>query len=991
MMILRTSLLLISTLFTPALATIGANACVSFDSTGGGFRIAGKGASPQIWTDPTDSNSVFRAVQDFVSDIQKVTGTTLKVSNYTASSKVTGTPIIVGTLGTPLLSAVVNATKFDTSNVAGQWESFRAMTVSKPLSGVSQAYVIAGSDRRGVIYALYELSEQAGVSPWYWWADVPIQKHSAIYALKCEHGAPTVKYRGLFFNDEQPALQNWAAEKFNNNSAAVPFNHFFYANLFELLLRLKVNYVWPAMWSGMFAVDDPLNQGIAMYYGIVMGTSHQEPMMRSTPNEFNKFFPGQAYDWYVNKANLTTYMEQGIVRAKPYENIITVGMRGSGDEPLTANTNIPLLEDIISTQTSILQQVYNNSDVSDIPQMWCLYKEVLGYYQAGMTVPDYITLMWTDDNWGNILRLPLANETSRAGGAGVYYHYDYVGSPRDYKWITSTQIEKVHEQMSLAVDREATRIWVLNVGDLKPYEMSAEFFITYGWDATKWNPNNLNTFRSKWATREFNVPAKSDEIATIVYNVTHFNARRKPELLNSTIYSLIDYHEADQVLADWTATYAASLAIYNSLPSSTQPAYFELVHHAVWASYNVNKMYISVGKNNLFASQWRISTNDLADQAETLFEEDYTINQEYHTILNGKWDHMMDQTHIGYYYWQQPMGNVLMGVNRVQKNKVPLPGPMRIAIESSAGAWPGDNGNNCAQGYGCPPPTLLTFDPYMPNPSRYIDISLGGPGSFKWNITKSAPWIKVSSSQGSVDRTNPDTTIEVSIDWSAVTTSTVSGSVTVYDTTASFYSPGDYQQVLIVANKTSLPSSFHGHVEGDGSVSIEAPHASSNTSAEGIAWSVLPGYGKTLGAIKPLPDGGTNATRFTAGSGPSIAYNFYTFNSVSTMTTYVAPSMNAMGNDRQLAFAVQIDSNPAQTVTPIPIATPGGLPAGWDTPDGFVANSIVSVVTNHTGVGPGAHTLKVWMIEPAVVIEKFVINTGNVRKSYLGPPESLIV
>ncbi|KAG8873762.1 hypothetical protein FRB97_006445 [Tulasnella sp. 331] len=956
MMKLQASLALISSLLTPALAIIGADSCVSFTSADGGFLIAGKGSAPQIWTDPTDSNSVFRAVQDFVSDIKKVTGTTLKVSNYTSSSKVTGTPIIVGTLGTPLLNTVVKATNFDTSNVTGQWETFRAMEVSKPLPGVSEAYVIAGSDRRGVIYALYELSEQAGVSPWYWWADVPIQTHSAVYALKCEHGPPTVKYRGIFLNDEQPALQNWAAEKYNGGSNTAPFNHFFYANLFELLLRLKVNYLWPAMW-----------------------------------NEFNKFFPGQAWDWYVNKANISLYMQQGVERAKPYENIITIGMRGSGDEPLTASTNIPLLEDIISTQTSILEQVYNTSDVSDIPQMWCLYKEVLGYYEDGLSPPDYVTLLWTDDNWGNILRLPLANETSRAGGAGVYYHLDYVGSPRDYKWITSTQIEKVHEQMSLAVDREATRIWILNVGDLKPYEMSTEFFITYGWDATKWNPYNLDTFRSLWATREFNVPSKSDEIANIVYNVTQFNARRKPELLNSTTFSLINYHEADQVLQDWTATYQASLAIYNSLPSATQPAYFELVHHAAWASYNLNAMYITVGKNNLFSSQWRVSTNDLADQAETLFDEDYTINQEYHTILNGKWDHMMDQTHIGYYYWQQPMGNVLMGVNRVQKNKVPLPGPMRIAMENSAGAWPGDNMNNCAQQYSCPPPTMLTFDPYMPNPSRYLSIALGGPGSFSWNITSTAPWIKLSSTKGTVDRANPETTVEVSIDWSAVGSPSVSGSITVFDTAPGFYTYGDLQQIFINANKTSVPAGFHGHVEGDGSVSIEAPHASENTTVQGIAWSVLPGYGKTLGAIKPLPDGGANATHFAVGTGPSIIYDFYTFHAITSMTTYVAPSMNAMGNDRQLAFAVQIDSSPAQTVTPIPLAAPGGLPAGWDTPDGFVANSIVPVVTNHTGIGPGAHTLTVWMIEPAVVIEKFVINTGNVRASYLGPTESVIV
>lgn len=307
---------------------------------------------------------------------------------------------------------------------------------------------------------------------------------------------------------------------------------------------------------------------------------------------------------------------------------------------------------------------------------------------------------------------------------------------------------------------------------------------------------------------------------------------------------------------------------------------------------------------------------------------------------------------------------------------------------------------------------MLTFDSYMPTPNRYLEVSLGGSGAFSWNITKTAPWIQLSSSKGSVDRSNPDTKVEVSIDWSQVTSPSVTGTITIFDTAAGFYMSGDNQEIFITANKTAAPASFHGkrfrhisqprrwlmcfdvwsgHVEGDGGVSIEAPHASSNTTVEGVTWSILPGYGKTVGGIKPLPVTGANGTNFAVGSGPSVVYDFYTFRNVSTMTTYIAPSMNANGNDRQLKFAVQIDSESPQTVAFMPIAAPGGLPAGWDTPDGFAANSIVTAVTNHTDIGPGAHKLTVWMIEPAVVLEKFVINTGNVRPSYLGPPESVIV
>ncbi|KAG9082956.1 hypothetical protein FRC07_014053, partial [Ceratobasidium sp. 392] len=318
--------------------------------------------------------------------------------------------------------------------------------------------------------------------------------------------------------------------------------------------------------------------------------------------------------------------------------------------------------------------------------MWCLYKEVQSYYEDGMRVPDDVVLLWADDNWGNIRRFPLENERNRAGGAGVYYHFDYVGNPRDYKWIQSTQLEKVHEQMTLASDRGANSIWIVNVGDLKPYEMAIEYFIALGRDVNRWRntspeSDSVQTFVTQWATREFNAPTKSAEIAGLVRNMTRFNARRKHELLNGTTYSLINYHEAENIVATWNDMVSRSQAIYKSLPSGTQPAYFELVHHPIQASSIVQNLYYTVGRNNWYASQARLSTNALADQAVQLFDSDYDLEAQYHGLLNGKWDHFMDQTHLGYYYWQQPMTNTMPAVNRVASRKQALAGPMRISIE----------------------------------------------------------------------------------------------------------------------------------------------------------------------------------------------------------------------------------------------------------------------------------------------------------------------
>ncbi|KAG9118302.1 hypothetical protein FRC07_007251, partial [Ceratobasidium sp. 392] len=589
MLFVKLSLLVLAGL-RPA-AAVSTGGCVSFDSISGGFQVTATG-NTQIPVAPDEWPGVVRAAEDFAKDLNSVTGKKLSVTNATITAQ-SKTPIIVGTLGhSALISAIVNNTKLDVSSISGKWESFIAQPISNPLPGVSSAYVIMGSDKRGTIYGLYELSEQSGVSPWYWFVPciIQIRKHSNLYFTgNCLHGEPTVKYRGIcasfpgwgpvdtndtlfqtspVINDEQPAIQSWAQEKYTNGTGP-PFNHFFYSNVFELLLRLRANYLWPAMWSGMFYVDDKENAALADYYGIVMGTSHQEPMARASPM------------------------------------------------PLEESTNVKNLETIVDAQRKILAQVYNKSDATTIPQMWCLYQEVQAYYEDGMRVPDDVILLWADDNWGNIRRYPLENERNRTGGAGIYYHYrsillgeladawlvmvqfDLVGPPRSYKWTQSTQLEKVNEQMTLASDRGANSIWIVNVGDLKPNEMAIEYFIALGRDVNRWrntqsSSDSVQTYITQWATREFNLPSKSDEIAWLVRNMTKFNARRKHELLSPTTYSLVNYHEAENIVAAWSDMVARSQSIYDSLPTDTKPAYFQLVHHPIKASSIVQNLYYTV-------------------------------------------------------------------------------------------------------------------------------------------------------------------------------------------------------------------------------------------------------------------------------------------------------------------------------------------------------------------------------------------------------------
>lgn len=329
--------------------------------------------------------------------------------------------------------------------------------MSDPAPGVSQALVIAGSDPRGTIFGLYDVSEQIGVSPWYYWADSAPRRNANIYVpanLTKVQNSPTVKYRGIFLNDEQPGLTNWVATNWADAfNGAAGYGPGFYAHVLELILRLRANYLWPTVWGSMYEVDFPENQPLADAYEVVLGSSHTEPLMRAQ-NEFGNFYTGP-WAYNLNNKTIDEYFRYGVQRAKPYarNSLWTMGMRGTGDtsiEGLGVDAIVSMLETLVANQQAIISEGLEGVNISTVPQMWCLYKEVQTYIFEGLSVPEDVTLLWADDNWGNVRRFPLSNETGRAGGAGVYYHFDYVGDPRDYKWINTVQLGKTAEQVSFA-------------------------------------------------------------------------------------------------------------------------------------------------------------------------------------------------------------------------------------------------------------------------------------------------------------------------------------------------------------------------------------------------------------------------------------------------------------------------------------------------------------------------------------------------------------
>lgn len=624
-----------------------------------------------ILADTADFEGVQRALANLQSDIEAVTGTEpLLVAN----SETKNVKVIVGTWEkSKYIDQLVNKGLINSTDLSGKREKFIIQTVQQPFEGIDEALVIAGSDKRGTIYGIYELSRQIGVSPWYYWADVPARKSKNIYIKRGIYtaGEPAVEYRGIFINDEEPALGNWVRATFGG------FNHLFYEKVFELILRLKGNFLWPAMWGKAFYDDDPQNAVLADEMGVVIGTSHHEPMARAHV-EWSRYGEGD-WNYQTNAEVLKKFWREGFERAYGTECIITVGMRGDGDEPMSDEANIQLLEKIIADQRAIISEI-SGKDAAEIPQVWALYKEVQDYYDKGMRVPDDVTLLLCDDNWGNVRKLPLPDAPKRKGGYGMYYHFDYVGGPRNYKWLNTVQIERTWEQMHLSYEMGVDKLWIVNVGDIKPLEYPISFFLDLAWNPKQFTPSGLYKHTLAWCESQFG-KKYAFQIAELIALYTKYNARRKPELLSADTYSLIHYQEADRVVAEYRRLAEKAEEIYRDLPEEMHDAYDQLVLFPIQACANLNEMYVAAAKNRLYAAQGRNETNTWANKVKELFERDSLLTLRYHTqIADGKWNHMMSQTHIGYTYWQEPKVQVMPTVKMID---VPLNADMRLAVEGS--------------------------------------------------------------------------------------------------------------------------------------------------------------------------------------------------------------------------------------------------------------------------------------------------------------------
>lgn len=919
--------------------------------------VSAHDGSAGIYADSSDHWLVNKAALLLQADIERITGKRLPVFHSLPKGTVQHL-IIIGSLDQgPVTRLLAKANRIPATRIEGKWESYLLKTVRNPIPGVGDALVIAGSDRRGTAFGVFDLSKTLGISPWYWWADVPTPTSNELYFNNIDKvvGPPAVKYRGIFINDEAPALSGWTHAKYGG------FNHVFYEKVFELLLRLRANYLWPAMWGNAFNDDDPLNPILASQYGIVMGTSHHEPMLRAQ-TEWKRYGSG-AWNYSTNAPILDSFWQKGIEHMGQHESIVTVGMRGDGDMPMEEGSNIALLEKIVSNQRTIIGKVTGKAP-SATPQSWALYKEVQDYYDKGMRVPDDVTLLLCDDNWGNVRKLPLPDASPRSGGYGMYYHFDYVGGPRNYKWINTNSIPRIWEQMHLAKEYGVDRIWIVNVGDIKPLEFPTEFFLDYAWDPTQWPAQKLTAYTLDWVSRQFGNPYAT-AIADILNLYTKYNARRKPELLSPDTYSLFNYDEAETVVADYNRLARQADSIYRLLPPEYRDAYYELVLYPVQASANLNELYLTVAKNRYYAAQGRAATNDLAEQAQSLFDKDSLLSRSYNTTLAaGKWSHMMDQTHIGYTYWQEPPHNTMPGIKKIDLSAVRGSG-WGLAVEGSSSWWPQTQDQDTLKG------ALPVFEP-MTQKNHYIEIFNRTSSPFAYTIRSTAPWVQISHTSRIVDK---EELVWIGVDWSSAPAGTGQAAVIVRG-------PDGREISVTIATKrpsARIPPKTNGFIETDGYISMEAEHYSNHIESDDFHWLTIPGLGRTLSGIEASPV--TTPARIPGGNSPRLEYQVYLSDTgILKVQAYFSPVLEFQR--KTIRYGVSFDDEPPQIID---LSAGNEAPGSWDK---MVADNIRISTSGHTITRPGNHVLKFWFVDPAAVLQKLVIDAGGVKPSYLGPPES---
>jgi len=947
------------------------------------FTLASPRQTAAILYDASDAAVVKRAAELFAADVEAVTGRRPQVTSATGE---TGPAVIVGTVGgSALIRRLSEAGKIDTAPLEGAWERYLIQTVANPLPGIRKALVIAGSDRRGAAYGLFTLSELIGVSPWYWWADVPVKKHAAlhVYAPPTYSQTPSVRYRGIFLNDEDWGLTPWASQTFEPERGNIGPRT--YAKVCELLLRLKANYLAPAMHPVSTSFNQiPENKLVADTFAIVMGSTHCEPLLLNTASEWDTKTMGP-WNYDKNKEGINRVLTQRVRENSPYENVYTLALRGLHDGAMS--TTLPMHEKVRMLQQALLDQrriLAENIDrpVETVPQAFTPYKEVLEIYSNGLELPDDITIVWPDDNYGYMKRLSGVREQRRTGRSGVYYHVSYLGVPHSYLWFSTTPPSLMYEELRKAYDTTADRLWLVNCGDLKGSEMQVSLFLDMAWDIGRFTADNVVSYPARWLAGIFG-EAYYDRLEAMTREHLRLAFPRKPEYmgwgyhwnrfdhnceqLTDTDFSFTNYDEAQRRLEAYRQLGARAEALLHEIGDEARPAFYQLVYYPLRGAELMNRMTLGGQRNRWYARQGRAATNAVRDEVQRCYDSLQVITRGYNSLLGGKWNHMMSM--------RQNYDGVSAYFNLPHLATHDAAGAPRLALQVAGEDVTGARAFHA----------LPAFDNYLRR-TYPVEIYNRGGGTLAWTAHASEPWVVLSKSAG---KTADEERITVGIDWEKAPSGNAVPAQIV------FRAGEQSEKVLVSLFNPTAPSraELRGiYVENNGCVSIPAAGCHRVRENDRIKITAVEDLGIEGPALQ-LGDPTAPLQIFRSRDVPCAEYDFYAFDAGSVdVYTYVLPTFPLHADrDFRIGENTNTDTKYSVQIDDGALATPSSSHVEYSQVwfESVLRNCAVNKSTLHIDK-PGRHTLRIRVGDPGIVLQKIVLDFGGMKRSYLGPQSTLI-
>lgn len=947
------------------------------------FTLASPRQTAAILYDASDAAVVKRAAELFAADVEAVTGRRPQVTSATGE---TGPAVIVGTVGgSALIRRLSEAGKIDTAPLEGAWERYLIQTVANPLPGIRKALVIAGSDRRGAAYGLFTLSELIGVSPWYWWADVPVKKHAALHvdAPPTYSQTPSVRYRGIFLNDEDWGLTPWASQTFEPERGNIGPRT--YAKVCELLLRLKANYLAPAMHPVSTSFNQiPENKLVADTFAIVMGSTHCEPLLLNTASEWDTKTMGP-WNYDKNKEGINRVLTQRVRENSPYENVYTLALRGLHDGAMS--TTLPMHEKVRMLQQALLDQrriLAENIDrpVETVPQAFTPYKEVLEIYSNGLELPDDITIVWPDDNYGYMKRLSGVREQRRTGRSGVYYHVSYLGVPHSYLWFSTTPPSLMYEELRKAYDTTADRLWLVNCGDLKGSEMQVSLFLDMAWDIGRFTADNVVSYPARWLAGIFG-EAYYDRLEAMTREHLRLAFPRKPEYmgwgyhwnrfdhnceqLTDTDFSFTNYDEAQRRLEAYRQLGARAEALLHEIGDEARPAFYQLVYYPLRGAELMNRMTLGGQRNRWYARQGRAATNAVRDEVQRCYDSLQVITRGYNSLLGGKWNHMMSM--------RQNYDGVSAYFNLPHLATHDAAGAPRLALQVAGEDVTGARAFHA----------LPAFDNYLRR-TYPVEIYNRGGGTLAWTAHASEPWVVLSKSAG---KTAAEERITVGIDWEKAPSGNAVPAQIV------FRAGEQSEKVLVSLFNPTAPSraELRGiYVENNGCVSIPAAGCHRVRESDRIKITAVEDLGIEGPALQ-LGDPTAPLQIFRSRDVPCAEYDFYAFDAGSVdVYTYVLPTFPLHADrDFRIGENTNTDTKYSVQIDDGALATPSSSHVEYSQVwfESVLRNCAVNKSTLHIDK-PGRHTLRIRVGDPGIVLQKIVLDFGGMKRSYLGPQSTLI-